>query len=132
MLHVWLLFGLLSLALIALAIYSYRLQKRLVIVEQQHQRHTEKMRQEMTALNSAAIGVGQRLISAEKKLKKAVEQSEVQSFNTTGIDASVQAAYSTDANITAQELTDRYGLSEAEANLMVLLKMHGDEKVDAV
>lgn len=128
MTEIWLLLSGLTLLLIVLGVFNYRLSQRLSAVEQHNQRLNEKMRQEMAALNSAAIGVGQRLISAEKKLKQAVEHSESKTFNNADIDSSVSAAIATGTDLSAQELSDRYGLSEAEANLMVLLKMHGAER----
>lgn len=123
MFELWLVVGGLLVALITLGIYtvglSRRFQAQLLCGEQQ----LAKLRQEQAAINSAAIGVGQRLISAEKKLNTTIEQRETQASTVTGSESLLQAANCAQRGVTAQELVDRFGLSEAEAKLMSLVKM---------
>lgn len=114
-------------AFTTLALYSLALNRRLRCLALDHQQQIDRLRRDLTSINSAAIGVGQRLISAEKKLKAAAEaQAEApQPVSPYSGDPLDEAASSAGPDISAQELVDRYGLSEAEANLLSLLKMQG-------
>ena len=123
---VWFVIGIFSVLLLVLATGYYRLYRRLGAVEQEQRRQVEKLRQELAAINSAAIGVGQRLIGLEKKLKTSLEQQDLRGpAEIAAVEPLQQAAYSAESGMTAQELVERYGLCEAEAKLMLLLKAQG-------
>lgn len=115
----WLIIGFLSVLLAAVFGYVLILERRMNKLSRQQEQRIEKIRNELVAMNSAAIGVGQRLISAEKKLSAAIEQQERESER--GFE---QVAGPGQSSLGSRELVERYGLSEAEADLLALLKSH--------
>ncbi len=125
----WLVIGVLAVVLIAQGGYTLVLRRRLRAVEQRQARQAEKMRQELTALNSAAVGVGQRLISAEQTLREAVARREPELASSDDREPLERAVHSAAQGMTATQLVEQYGLSEAEASLLSLLKTHtGDDQ----
>lgn len=80
------------------------------------------LQHELTVVNSGAIGVGQRLIATEKKLKNAIDkQQQIESHNVDLMPFS-QAADMAEQGADATQLVERFGLSEAEASLVALLQ----------
>ncbi len=120
---VWLAIGILSVWGIGVLLYAYNLGKKLNESQQQHQQDIKKLRHELMVINSAAMGVGQRLISTEKKLKTSMEKQQMLEINGLEFSPYQQAANMADNGAHADELVDRFGLPEAEANLMELLKL---------
>lgn len=126
----WLSTATIVVAFLVLGLYALSLSRRIKHLSLQHQQQIDRLKSDLNSINSAAIGVGQRLISAEKKLKAAMEQEEsrhqpqqpVRPFVNDPLD---EAASVAGPEVSAQELVERYGLSEAEANLLSLLKMQG-------
>lgn len=128
MIEQWIESAVILMAFLWLGLYTLSLSKKLKLLSRQHQQQIERIQRELSAMNSAAIGVGQRLISAEKKLKSAAAAEPIQrkdDFDSDPLDAAASVA---GRGVSAQELVDRYGLSEAEANLLSLLKRQGAEQ----
>ena len=122
MFELWIVIAVLSLAMVTLGFYALGLNRRLQAHTSAQEQQLSKFKQELNAINSAAVGVGQRLISAEKKLNAALEQHETTASTAPGFEPYLQAANYADRGVTAQELAERFGLSEAEAHLMSLVK----------
>lgn len=130
--ELWILSVSLILAVVVLTLYALGLNRKIQHLAQSHQLQIDRLQRDLHSMNSAAIGVGQRLFSAEKKLKAAMHSQprpqpapENHAFDGDSLD---RASHYAGPGISAQELVERYGLSEAEANLMSLLKMHGVEQ----
>lgn len=111
------------LACFSVAVSGYALQNRKHLLELQAQfaSVTESLRSELSAVNSGAIGVGQRLIAAEKRLNELVsDQQQWQS------DAEAQpfrhAVNLVERGAEPKQLAEQFGLTESEAQLMALMK----------
>ena len=78
---------------------------------------------EISAVNGAAIGVGQRLIALEKKLKLSIENQQ-QKMDDSRVDIQPyhQATTLAEQGADIQQLMDQCGLPEAEASLLSLLQ----------
>ena len=79
-----------------------------------HQQHQELMalQAELRAVNSAATGVGQRLIAVEKKLNASIEKQ--QHLEVSGSNLLPMLS----DPVSAEQLVERYGFSEMEARLI--------------
>lgn len=80
------------------------------------------LRAELSDVNGAAIGVGQRLMAVEKKLKLSIEQQQKMDVDNVDIQPYDQAATMAEQGADVQQLVDRCGLPEAEASLLSLLQ----------
>ncbi|ARN75437.1 DUF2802 domain-containing protein [Oceanicoccus sagamiensis] len=118
----WIVLVVCCIALVAVASYAVQLNKRLSQVEQQAEKDILSLTHEVAAVNSAAMGVGQRLISVEKKLKLSIEKQQQMAMSNIESMPYSQAVSSASNGSNANELIDRYGLPEAEADLLTLLK----------
>lgn len=79
-----------------------------------HQQHQQllALRAELRAVNSAAMGVGQRLIAVEKKLNAAIEKQQHLELNGSNLLPMVTGP------VSAEQLVERYGFSDVEARLI--------------
>lgn len=130
--ELWFLSVILVLAVVVLSLYAMGLNRKIQQLSERQQLQLDRLQRDLHSMNSAAIGVGQRLFSAEKKLKAAMQAQPQPTSQSTAFDGDSldRASHYADPGISARELVERYGLSEAEANLMSLLKMHGvDQEV---
>jgi hypothetical protein len=85
--------------------------------------HIAALEAEIAAVNGAAIGVGQRLIAVEKKLKLSIEhQQQKVDDSHVGIQPYDQATTLAEQGADIQQLVDQCGLPEAEASLLSLLQ----------
>lgn len=107
-------------------VYAWLNRRQLLLLQARVDQQLAALRQELGTVNSGAIGVGQRLISVEKKLNRAIDAQQQltprddmdnQPFNY----ASSMAVKGADV----QQLVERCGVSEAEAQLMTLVKKQG-------
>lgn len=80
------------------------------------------LKQELKTVNGAAIGVGQRLIAVEKKLNISIEKQEQMDCDNADLLPYSQAASLAENGADVEQLIDKYGLPEAEANLLSLMK----------
>ena len=122
MMSLWIVLVVSCIALVVVATYAVQLSKRLTLVEEQAQKEILSLAHEVAAVNSAAMGVGQRLISVEKKLKLSIEKQQQMALSNIESMPYNQAASSASNGSNANELVDRYGMPEAEADLLTLLK----------
>lgn len=85
--------------------------------------HIAALEAEISAVNGAAIGVGQRLIAVEKKLKLSIEHQR-QKMDDSHVDIQPydQAKTLAEQGADIQQLVDQCGLPEAEASLLSLLQ----------
>ena len=85
--------------------------------------HIAALEAEISAVNGAAIGVGQRLIAVEKKLKLSIEHQQ-QKMDDSHVDIQPydQATTLAEQGADIQQLVDQCGLPEAEASLLSLLQ----------
>lgn len=102
----------------ALAVYNRR---QLNAIEHSLNRNIQILRRELDVVNSAAVGVGSRLIAAEKKLNGSIEKQQQIEANTTECYSYNKAASLALHGVEAPEIASSCGMSEAEAHLMVLL-----------
>lgn len=124
MAFLWLAFAALLVGMIALAVYCVQLNGKLVAAQQQHSQSIKKLQHELKVINGAAMGVGQRLISAERKLKAGL--SSQQSAAGTEFE---QAGSLAERGADKDQLIDQFGLSDAEAELMALVRA-GMKEID--
>ncbi len=81
-----------------------------------------RLKDELLTVNGAAIGVGQRLIAVEKKLKISLEKQNILGMGNVDTQPYDQAASMAEQGADIQQLVDQCGLLEAEASLLSLLK----------
>lgn len=117
----WFAIGLLLLLVITLVVCLYQQKKQLSHIKESNDSQIKLLRQELTAFNSAAMGIGQRLILAEKKLYGTIEKQQELAENSGDFMHYSQAVDMAEKGADAQQLVDRCGLSENEANLVTLL-----------
>lgn len=111
------------LACFSVAVSGYALQnrKQLLALQAQFISATESLRSELSAVNSGAIGVGQRLIAAEKRLNEMLsEQKQWQSD--TDAQPFRHAVNLVEGGAEPNQLAEQFGLTESEAQLMALMK----------
>lgn len=109
-----------SLAALVLALLALAQARRQM---QASQRVYERLGRELALANSGAMGMGQRLLSLERKLQEAAEQA--------GADAGQgdydmpysQAAGLFEAGVEPEEVARRCGLSRGEASLMAMMHL---------
>ena len=110
----------LSLAIVVIAttigwtVLLYHQHQARVVSHQQHQQ-LMALQAELSAVNSAAMGVGQRLITVEKKLNAAIEKQ--QHLEVSGSNLLPMLS----GPVSAELLVERYGFSEMEARLITRL-----------
>ena len=111
------------LAAFSVGVSSYAIsnRNRMQKLEKQFSAKIQQLNQELETVNSGAIGVGQTLINIEKKLNTAIaEQERLQAgaeYQPYG-----QAEVMAKQGVEAEQLAERFGLSESEAQLMSLLR----------
>ena len=107
----------LSLAVVVIAttigwtVLLYRQHQARLASHQQHQQ-LMALRAELRAVNSAAMGVGQRLITVERKLNAAIAKQ--QHLEVSGSNLLPMLS----GPVSAEQLVERYGFSEVEARLI--------------
>lgn len=118
MMYLWLAFAALAVGMIALAVYCVQLNSKLAAAQQQHSQSIKKLQHELKIINGAAMGIGQRLINAERKLKAGLPAQQSLTAGTEFEQAGSLAEQGADKD----QLIDQFGLSEAEAELMALVR----------
>ncbi|MCR8921685.1 DUF2802 domain-containing protein [Dasania sp. GY-MA-18] len=111
------------LAAYSVAVSGYAIKNRNKL-EQLEASLSEKMAQfnrELEAVNNGAIGVGQHLIHVEKKLNTVVSEQE-RLLTTAEFQPYGQAEAMAEQGVDAEQLSERFGLSESEAQLMSMIK----------
>ena len=101
--------------------YALQLNKRLQLSEEQSQQAMQKLQHDLDVVNSAAMGVGQRLINAEKKLKAVIAKQQLGTSTSEQLPYNLAASFA-ETGAETDQLVERYGLPEAEASLLSLLK----------
>ena len=81
----------------------------------------KSLRSELAAVNSGTIGIGQRVISAEKKLNELLTRDSKPAPDTESLPYS-QAASLLERGVDVEQLAERCGLTDAEAQLIAMLK----------
>ena len=106
---------------VAVSSYAINNRKKLEKLQQQFDAKIQQLNKELDAVNGGAIGVGQTLINIEKKLNAAIaDQERLQAsaeYQPYG-----QAEAMARQGAEAEQLAERFGLSESEAQLMSLLR----------
>ncbi len=92
-----------------------KLQQRLEQLEQQ-------LQSELNTINSGVIGIGQRVISAEKRINQ-LSSRDQQPADEESLPYS-QAASMLERGADVDQLAERCGLTEAEAQLIAMMKQH--------
>lgn len=111
------------LACFSVAVSGYALQnrKQLLELQEQFKSSNDALRNELSAVNSGAIGVGQRLIAAEKRLNDlTTDQQQWQVNNET--QPFRHAVNLAEQGAEPKQLVEQFGLTESEAQLMALMK----------
>lgn len=118
------------LACFSVAVSGYALQnrKQLLDLQAQFTSTTASLRSELSAVNSGAIGVGQRLIAAEKRLNELFSKQQ-QWLSDADAQPFRHAVNLVEGGAEPEQLAEQFGLTESEAQLMALMKNRtsGDE-----
>ena len=122
MLLIWVAIGIVVILFVALCIFTLRLSKRLCLAEEKLSQKMRSLDHDLSVINNAAMGVGQRLMTTEKKLRVAIEKQQQFQIGSADYLPFSQAVAMVEDGADAEQLVDRCGLSEAEASLMALLK----------
>jgi hypothetical protein len=113
--------GLFFVVVVVTGIYALTLGKRLAATEKASEQQIHALKRELAVVNSAAMGVGQRLINVDKQLKLSIEKQQQREM--TNVDyLHYSQAPIVSPEVDADQLADRYGLPEAEADLLALLQ----------
>jgi site-specific recombinase XerD len=120
MLAMW--FSVAALSIFALLgwLFAWHNNKQLKALREQMQQLEKKLRSELAIVNSGAIGMGQRLIAAEKKINDLICAQD--QHNSPESLPYTQAAKLIEQGADMRQLVDRCGLSEAEAQLMAMMQ----------
>jgi hypothetical protein len=105
--------------------YAFKAKQSCVELQQQLDRQVKDLQRELSAINSAAMGVGRQLMTVEKKLAKSIEQQQQLELTTTNYLPYKQAVELVEKGADASALMDQCGLPAAEANLMSLVQGAG-------
>lgn len=122
MMTVW--FAIVGLFILALFswLFTWYTHQQLDKVKQQLLAVEKTLRSELASLSSGAIGVGQRIIAAEKKLGNLQSLQESQQQMTPENKPYQQAESLIAQGADVNQLVEQCGLSEAEAQLMTMMK----------
>lgn len=122
MMTVW--FAIVGLFILALFgwLFAWYTHQQLNKVKQQLLTVEKTLRSELTSLSSGAIGVGQRIIAAEKRLGNLQSLQESQQQMTPENKPYQQAESLIAQGADVNQLVEQCGLSEAEAQLMTMMK----------
>ena len=115
--------------LIAVAVWAFRLSRRLKQMKQDFTEAELNQKKQVQVLASGSIGMGRRLVAIEKKLNLAVEkQSEILSKE--GGVSYNRAMELLEMGATIDDLVSKCGLIRAEAELISLLKQESRRNSD--
>lgn len=106
---------------VAVSGYAIKNRSRLEQLESMVASKLTQLNRELEAVNNGAIGVGQHLIHVEKKLNVAINEQERLQANTE-FQPFGQAQALAVQGVNAEQLCERFGLSESEAQLMSLMQ----------
>lgn len=110
------------LLLVALAVWAFRLSRKLKKFERAVQESEHAQKKQVQVLASGSIGMGRRLVAIEKRLNMAVErQSEIISKEGSSVSYN-RAVELLDMGASVDDLVSKCGLIRAEAELISLLK----------
>ncbi|GAB6040248.1 DUF2802 domain-containing protein [Endothiovibrio diazotrophicus] len=118
----WLL--LLGAAVVMLAFLVVFLMLRLRLREQEDERlrqEVQRLRDDLGALCSGAVGVSERVARIEQKLQRVSERQEQMEFSTVESQPYDQAVELARKGATAEELVAHCGLTKGEADLVVMM-----------
>lgn len=118
---VWLLLFGLAVFSISVSAYAVNNRKRLKALEETLKEQIATINHEIATVSSGAMGVGQHLIHVERKLNDTISQQELLRA-ATECPSFIQAEKMADEGLEMTQLTERFGLSESEAQLMSLLR----------
>ncbi|WP_101760489.1 DUF2802 domain-containing protein [Oceanicoccus sp. KOV_DT_Chl] len=112
---------------ISAVVYTQQLNQRQQLSQQQSEQTIKQLQHELDVVNRAAMGVGQRLIHTEKKLKKVTEkQQQFDMYNGETMPYNLTSSWA-EGGDGVEQLVERYGMPEAEASLLSLLKNRAAE-----
>jgi hypothetical protein len=129
---IWALLTIVAIIAVTACSFVLRLSQRLNQLESDNQQQQKRLSRELAVVNSAAMGVGQRLLMAEKKLRSSIEKQQQLEGQSADYLPYSQAASLMADGAPAQQLVDRYGFSEAEASLMSRLKAGAEQQQQAL
>ena len=112
-----LILSLLSLAVMVSFFLLWRLSARL----RQQQRQHNDLRQQMRALTSAALGMGERVLEMERRQKHLAERQEQVDIYESANQPYEQAIRMAQHGASIEDLVDSCGVSENEAHLIDLM-----------
>jgi hypothetical protein len=123
--------GLITLLVFAYAVY---LHKRLIHNEATSKDQLERLKREVLAVNSASMGVGQSLVQLEKKVRLFTEKHQQLEMQQLDYRPYTEATNLIEQGGKADMLIDRFGYSEAEANLLSLIQSvkHSNEQLSKI
>lgn len=128
----WALVTVFAMMAVVAGVIMVRLARRLSQLEIHSNAQHKRLSRELAVVNSAAMGVGQRLAMAENKLRLAIEKQQQLEGQQGDYLPYSQAASLVAEGAKAEQLIDRYGFSEAEASLLSRLKAGADRQSQTV
>jgi len=124
----WLAIGLVLLLLMIGGYFTVAHQQQLRTVHNDFERQLEQIREELSVVTNAAVGVGKHLIAVEKKLALSMEKQQHLEMSAADYLPYQQAVDLVEKGASVSQLVADCGIPEAEASLMALLKAksHGN------
>lgn len=102
----------------AAGVYSLILSKRIVQIESVFKHQVDELSRELAAVNNAAMGVGQRMLVVDKKLKAFIDKLQQVEVRQDDGDNYGRAASLAEGGAVVEQLVDKFGFTEAEASLL--------------
>lgn len=127
MMLVWGVLIVCCIAVLMTALLALQLNRRLQRLEHQAEQQVKALKQELGVVSRAAIGVGQRLMTVEKKLNISIEKQQQLASSHGDQQPYNYAASLAEGGASAEQIMASCGVSEAEAKLLALLKNHADD-----
>jgi hypothetical protein len=114
-------FGLVSLASLLAVIISYRSYRKSELERQQVSKELAAVLAEFKAFKSSSIGIGKKLMGIEQELADTVEKQQNFEFQDPNSLPYTQASRLIQMGADAEDLVNSCGLSNAEAELLMLV-----------
>jgi hypothetical protein len=122
MISVWLALFVLAIAALSAWVYALSNHKKLLATREEFEATLAALKQEIRSIQKINLGVGQTLLSVEKKLNHTIERQQQQLDLSASEYSFDHAATLAENGADAVEISKKFGMPQAEAELMSLMR----------